>query len=106
MSETVAHHVTLETSDPTLLVEVFGTELPAVGSRVDLGPRIAAASVKETRVHHGAIDTSIIVNLVVSVTTGVTTKVLGDVLSDLVKRRRGRITVDGVPVSTTPPPQL
>jgi hypothetical protein len=91
--------VELQTSDPSVLVDLFGTELPALGAARSLGEDVTA-SIEDVQIHHGLMETSILVNFAVTVITGVTTKVIGDLLSDLLKRRKVKLAIDGKQVDS------
>lgn len=88
------YNIVFKTSDPSILVNLFGKELPAEGAEISIDPDVTI-KVQSVNVQHGLVDTSIIVNFVLQIISGITIKVIGDLLVDRFKDKKAELTING-----------
>ena len=88
------YNIELKTSDPALLVSVFGSELPEEGSQSSLDPNVSIQA-RQVSVQHGLVETSIIVNCLLQILGGVAVKVVGDLLVNKLKGKDAELTING-----------
>lgn len=87
------YQIEFKTSDPSLLINLFGNELPDEGSEFSLDPDVTIKA-RQVEVQHGLVETSIIVNCVLKVIGGITIKVVGDLLVDRLKGRKAELSIN------------
>ena len=86
-------NINLKTSDPSVLVNLFGVELPTEGTENSLAHGVTIKA-QHVEVQHGLVETSVIVSCVVQVIAGIATKVIGDLLVDLLKDRKAKLAIN------------
>jgi hypothetical protein len=95
----------MQTEEPSLLVDVFGTEMPAKGTETSLAPGVSIRA-DHVEVQHGFVGTSIVINCILQAASGIATKVIADLLLDRFRERKAKLSINGKPVPNLTRPAL
>src|SRR5258707_15352917 len=85
--------VSLQTQDPSLLLNLFGTELPTDGTEMSMAPGVSIR-VARVEVHHGLVESVVLVNFVLQAASGIATKVIADLLVDHFRNKKAKLTIN------------
>jgi hypothetical protein len=98
-------HFSLQTQDPSLLLGLFGVELPAQGAEKPLAPSISIRT-ERVEVQHGLVESTILVNFVLQATSGIATKVIADLLVDHFRDKKAKLTINSKSIEKITPDAL
>src|SRR6266850_1778494 len=93
-TEDLTYSIQLRTQDPSVVVDLFGSEspIPTYSSTLIDG---VDATVTRVEIQRGLVESSILVDFLLKVASGITAKVVGDLLFERIRSRRAKLSVNG-----------